>query len=43
MLGFLKLFPSKKRVVKILRDVSGIVKPSRYNILYYLLICFADK
>lgn len=24
------LSPSKKRVVKILQDVSGIIKPSRY-------------
>ncbi|KAK6933503.1 Plant PDR ABC transporter associated [Dillenia turbinata] len=33
ILGFLKLYPSKKRVVKILRDVSGIVKPSRMTLL----------
>ena len=30
ILGFIKLFQSKKRVVEILRDMSGIVKPSRY-------------
>ncbi|KAG5533077.1 hypothetical protein RHGRI_027343 [Rhododendron griersonianum] len=29
-LGLIKLLPSKKKVVKILQDVSGIVKPSRY-------------
>ncbi|XP_060212522.1 pleiotropic drug resistance protein 2-like [Lycium barbarum] len=29
----IKLLPSKKRVVKILRDVSGIVKPSRMTLL----------
>ncbi|CAB4299305.1 unnamed protein product [Prunus armeniaca] len=33
ILGFVKLFPSKKRVVKILRDMSGIVKPSRMTLL----------
>ncbi|KAM1175707.1 hypothetical protein ACFX19_028669 [Malus domestica] len=33
ILGLIKLFPSKKRVVKILRDVSGIVKPSRMTLL----------
>ncbi|CAK9176883.1 unnamed protein product [Ilex paraguariensis] len=33
VLGALKLFPSKKRVVKILHDVSGIVKPSRMALL----------
>lgn len=27
-----KLLPSKQRVVNILRDVSGIVKPSRYEV-----------
>ncbi|XP_017984115.1 PREDICTED: pleiotropic drug resistance protein 2 [Theobroma cacao] len=32
-LGLIKLFPSKKRVVNILRDVSGIVKPSRMALL----------
>ncbi|KAL2555628.1 ABC transporter G family member 34 [Forsythia ovata] len=34
--GFLekvKIFPSKKRVVKILHDVSGILKPSRITLL----------
>ncbi|PHT31506.1 ABC transporter G family member 34 [Capsicum baccatum] len=34
--GFLqsiKIFPSKKRVVNILRDVSGIVRPSRMTLL----------
>ena len=29
ILGLIRLSPSKKRVVKILKDVSGIVKPSR--------------
>ncbi|KAE8721551.1 hypothetical protein F3Y22_tig00015498pilonHSYRG00024 [Hibiscus syriacus] len=29
VLGLIKLSPSKKRVVNILRDVNGIVKPSR--------------
>ncbi|KAJ1404213.1 P-loop containing nucleoside triphosphate hydrolase [Sesbania bispinosa] len=29
LLGYIKLLPFKKRVVKILKDVSGIVKPSR--------------
>lgn len=33
LLGAMKIFPSKKRVVKILRDVSGIVKPSRMTLL----------
>ncbi|KAF3945771.1 hypothetical protein CMV_027886 [Castanea mollissima] len=33
VLGLIKLLPSKKRVVKILRDVSGIVKPSRMTLL----------
>ncbi|KAF5470085.1 hypothetical protein F2P56_010628 [Juglans regia] len=33
LLGVLKLFPSKKRVVQILQDVSGIVKPSRMTLL----------
>ncbi|XP_052184623.1 pleiotropic drug resistance protein 2-like isoform X2 [Diospyros lotus] len=33
ILGFIKILPSKKRVVKILRDVSGIVKPSRMTLL----------
>ncbi|XWS75284.1 hypothetical protein CRYUN_Cryun01aG0073100 [Craigia yunnanensis] len=33
VLGLMKLFPSKKRVVNILRDVSGIVKPSRMTLL----------
>ncbi|XP_050281944.1 pleiotropic drug resistance protein 2-like isoform X2 [Quercus robur] len=32
-LGLIKLLPSKKRVVKILRDESGIVKPSRMTLL----------
>ncbi|KAI9124494.1 hypothetical protein K1719_004416 [Acacia pycnantha] len=30
-LGSIKVFPTKKRVVKILKYVSGIVRPSRYN------------
>lgn len=29
LLGCLKIFPSKKKNVNILKDVSGIVKPSR--------------
>nr|GEX61824.1 pleiotropic drug resistance protein 2-like [Tanacetum cinerariifolium] len=33
VLGFLRLFPSKKRTVKILHDVSGIVTPSRMTLL----------
>ncbi|KAK8579730.1 hypothetical protein V6N12_070040 [Hibiscus sabdariffa] len=33
VLGLIKLSPSKKRVVNILRDVSGIVKPSRMTLL----------
>ncbi|XVF82763.1 hypothetical protein PTKIN_Ptkin16aG0075400 [Pterospermum kingtungense] len=33
VLGLIKLFPSKKRVVNILRDISGIVKPSRMTLL----------
>ncbi|KAL8199987.1 hypothetical protein R6Q57_011326 [Mikania cordata] len=33
VLGFLRLFPSKKRVVKILHQVSGIVAPSRMTLL----------
>ncbi|KAI3807635.1 hypothetical protein L1987_23567 [Smallanthus sonchifolius] len=33
VLGFLRLFPSKKRVVKILHKVSGIVAPSRMTLL----------
>ncbi|KAF5770585.1 putative ABC-transporter domain-containing protein [Helianthus annuus] len=30
LLRFIRLVPSKKRVVKILHDASGIVRPSRY-------------
>ncbi|KAL7184870.1 hypothetical protein ACSBR2_026922 [Camellia fascicularis] len=33
LLGLIKLLPSKKRVIKILQDVSGIVKPSRMTLL----------
>ncbi|XP_050210478.1 pleiotropic drug resistance protein 2-like [Mercurialis annua] len=33
ILGLLRIFPSKKRAVKILHDVSGIVKPSRMTLL----------
>ncbi|PSS04971.1 Pleiotropic drug resistance protein [Actinidia chinensis var. chinensis] len=33
VLGLINLLPSKKRVVKILQDVSGIVKPSRMTLL----------
>ncbi|XP_042500566.1 pleiotropic drug resistance protein 2-like [Macadamia integrifolia] len=33
VLGMLRLSPSKKRVVKILHDVSGIVRPSRMTLL----------
>ncbi|PIN08713.1 Pleiotropic drug resistance proteins (PDR1-15), ABC superfamily [Handroanthus impetiginosus] len=33
ILGFLMLFPSRKKPVKILSDVSGIVKPSRMTLL----------
>ncbi|KAM7467826.1 hypothetical protein LguiB_015388 [Lonicera macranthoides] len=33
ILGFLRLFPSKKMVVKILNEVSGIVRPSRMTLL----------
>ncbi|XWS56325.1 hypothetical protein CRYUN_Cryun09bG0076100 [Craigia yunnanensis] len=33
VLGLINLFPSKKRVVNILRDVSGIVKPARMTLL----------
>ncbi|KAI8029789.1 Pleiotropic drug resistance protein 2 [Camellia lanceoleosa] len=33
ILGFLKLFPSNKRVVNILHGVNGIVKPSRMTLL----------
>ncbi|XP_059665975.1 pleiotropic drug resistance protein 2-like [Cornus florida] len=33
LLGLVRLSPSKKRVVNILRDVSGIVKPSRMTLL----------
>ncbi|KAJ9684813.1 hypothetical protein PVL29_017010 [Vitis rotundifolia] len=33
ILGLIRLSPSKKRVVKILKDVSGIVKPSRMTLL----------
>ncbi|KAF8395358.1 hypothetical protein HHK36_019304 [Tetracentron sinense] len=33
VLGLIRLYPSKKRVVKILRDVSGIVRPSRMILL----------
>ncbi|KAL9171408.1 hypothetical protein ABFS82_04G206600 [Erythranthe guttata] len=32
-LGMIGLSPSKKRVVKILQDISGIVKPSRMTLL----------
>ncbi|XP_024019277.1 pleiotropic drug resistance protein 2 [Morus notabilis] len=33
IIGMIGLTPSKKRVVKILQDVSGIVKPSRLTLL----------
>ncbi|KAJ8568453.1 hypothetical protein K7X08_027986 [Anisodus acutangulus] len=33
VLGLINLFPSKKRVVKILEDVSGIIRPSRMTLL----------
>lgn len=33
ILGLVRLTPSKKRTLKILRDVSGIVKPSRMTLL----------
>ncbi|KAJ1435974.1 P-loop containing nucleoside triphosphate hydrolase [Sesbania bispinosa] len=33
LLGYIKLLPFKKKVVKILKDVSGIVKPSRMTLL----------
>ncbi|KAF4388700.1 hypothetical protein G4B88_018977 [Cannabis sativa] len=33
VLGLVKLFPSKKRTIKILKDVSGIVRPSRLTLL----------
>ncbi|PNT22284.2 hypothetical protein POPTR_008G024400v4 [Populus trichocarpa] len=33
LLGFLRLSPSKKRVVNILHDVSGIVEPMRMTLL----------
>ncbi|KAI4386109.1 hypothetical protein MLD38_004070 [Melastoma candidum] len=33
LLGLVGLSPSKKRVVKILQDVSGIIKPSRMTLL----------
>ncbi|KAI9124611.1 hypothetical protein K1719_004533 [Acacia pycnantha] len=33
VLGLIKVFPSKKRVVNILQDVSGILKPSRMTLL----------
>eukprot|EP00253_Pinus_taeda_P004241 PITA_04241 len=32
-LGFLKIFPNKKRPLSILHDVSGIIKPSRMTLL----------
>ncbi|CAN1747657.1 Pleiotropic drug resistance protein 2 [Linum perenne] len=33
ILGFFRVFPTKKRVVKILHEISGIVKPSRMTLL----------
>ncbi|KAJ7297517.1 hypothetical protein O6H91_Y051600 [Diphasiastrum complanatum] len=33
LLGALHVFPSRKRVLNILRDVSGIIKPSRMTLL----------
>ncbi|KAI4352600.1 hypothetical protein L6164_006836 [Bauhinia variegata] len=33
ILGSIKLLPSKKKVVQILQDVSGIIKPSRMTLL----------
>ncbi|KAG6416131.1 hypothetical protein SASPL_123555 [Salvia splendens] len=33
ILDFLRLFPSKKKTVRILTDVSGIVRPSRLTLL----------
>ncbi|WCJ19069.1 ABC transporter G family member 39 [Euphorbia peplus] len=33
LFGLLRIFPSKKRAVQILKDVSGIVKPSRMTLL----------
>ncbi|KAK7279020.1 hypothetical protein RJT34_24062 [Clitoria ternatea] len=32
-LGYIKILPKKKRVVNILKDISGIVKPSRMTLL----------
>ncbi|GAB2272212.1 ABC transporter G member 34 [Dionaea muscipula] len=32
-LGLVRLFPSRKRPIKILRDISGIVRPSRMTLL----------
>ncbi|XP_019059159.1 PREDICTED: ABC transporter G family member 39-like isoform X2 [Tarenaya hassleriana] len=33
VLGFLRLVPSKRRKIQILKDISGIVKPSRMTLL----------
>ncbi|XP_010519283.1 PREDICTED: ABC transporter G family member 39-like [Tarenaya hassleriana] len=33
VLGFLRLVPSRKRKIQILKDISGIVKPSRMTLL----------
>ncbi|XP_062091838.1 pleiotropic drug resistance protein 2-like isoform X4 [Humulus lupulus] len=33
VLGLVKLFPSNKRVVKIIHNVSGLIKPSRMTLL----------
>ncbi|KAG5239590.1 pleiotropic drug resistance protein [Salix suchowensis] len=40
LLGFFRLFSSKKRVVNILHDVSGIVKPMRYTQFPSTIFCF---
>ncbi|XP_050235153.1 ABC transporter G family member 39-like [Mercurialis annua] len=51
VLGWIGLAPSKKRKIKILQDISGIVKPSRMTLLLgppgagktTLLLALADK
>ncbi|KAJ0704849.1 putative ABC-type sulfate transporter [Helianthus annuus] len=43
LLRFIRLVPSKKRVVKILHDASGIVRPSRYTTLLKALAGVLDS
>lgn len=43
VLGMIRLLPSKKRKIQILKDISGIVKPSRYLHALSLVILSCDS